>query len=135
MPNSTGWIPRPILGWQARATRVRVFLSGATGAIGARLVPQLLQRGHEVIGTSRSQEQAGRLRAEGAEPVGREAAPSRPALLARLAAGEAGVVLMTEVRGASNAKAKRELGWTLRHPSWRQGFHDVYSERPRDASR
>jgi nucleoside-diphosphate-sugar epimerase len=40
----------------------------------------------------------------------------------RLAAGEAGAVLMTELRGASNAKAKRELGWQPRHPSWRQGF-------------
>ena len=40
----------------------------------------------------------------------------------RLAAGEAGAVLMTEIRGASNAKAKRELGWRLAHPSWRQGF-------------
>ncbi|MGH3052452.1 MAG: NAD-dependent epimerase/dehydratase family protein [Gaiellaceae bacterium] len=47
--------------------------------------------------------------------------------LARLVAGEAGVVLMTEARGASNAKAKRELGWALRYPSWRQGFPAVYS--------
>ena len=30
--------------------------------------------------------------------------------------------MMTEIRGASNAKAKRELGWTPQHPSWRQGF-------------
>ena len=49
-----------------------------------------------------------------------------PRWLARLLAGEAGVVLMTEVRGASNAKAKRELGWSLRYPSWRQGFADAY---------
>lgn len=40
----------------------------------------------------------------------------------RLVAGEAGVVLMTDIRGASNAKAKRELGWEARHPSWREGF-------------
>jgi hypothetical protein len=33
----------------------------------------------------------------------------------------------TESRGASNAKAKRELGWTLRYPSWRQGFAAVYA--------
>jgi hypothetical protein len=33
----------------------------------------------------------------------------------------------TEARGASNAKAKRELGWTLRYPSWRTGFPAVYS--------
>jgi nucleoside-diphosphate-sugar epimerase len=49
-----------------------------------------------------------------------------PRWLARLAAGEAGIVIMTETRGASNAKAKRELGWTLRYPSWRQGFIDAY---------
>ena len=46
----------------------------------------------------------------------------RPVPAPRLAAGEAGAVLMTELRGASNAKAKRELGWQPRHPSWRQGF-------------
>jgi 2-alkyl-3-oxoalkanoate reductase len=51
-----------------------------------------------------------------------------PRWLARLAAGEAGVALMTESRGASNRKAKDELGWTLRHPSWRQGFVDAYKE-------
>jgi 2-alkyl-3-oxoalkanoate reductase len=45
-----------------------------------------------------------------------------PAWLARLLAGEHAVVLMTEARGASNAKAKRELGWRPAHPSWRQGF-------------
>ena len=45
-----------------------------------------------------------------------------PAVVGRLAAGEAGVVMMTDIRGASNEKAKRELGWTPRHPSWRQGF-------------
>jgi nucleoside-diphosphate-sugar epimerase len=49
-----------------------------------------------------------------------------PRWLARLLAGEAVVVLMTEIRGASNAKAKRELGWSLRYPSWRQGFADAY---------
>jgi nucleoside-diphosphate-sugar epimerase len=58
---------------------MRVFVAGATGAIGKQLVP-------------------------------------------RLVAGEAGAVLMTELRGASNAKAKRELGWQPRHPSWRHGF-------------
>jgi nucleoside-diphosphate-sugar epimerase len=49
-----------------------------------------------------------------------------PRWLARLVAGESGVVLMTEIRGASNAKAKRELGWMLQHPSWRQGFAEAY---------
>jgi nucleoside-diphosphate-sugar epimerase len=45
-----------------------------------------------------------------------------PRFVGRLFAGEAGVVLMTEVRGASNAKAKRELAWRPAHPSWRQGL-------------
>jgi nucleoside-diphosphate-sugar epimerase len=45
-----------------------------------------------------------------------------PRWLGRLAAGEAATLMMTEVRGASNAKAKREFGWQLRYPSWRQGF-------------
>jgi nucleoside-diphosphate-sugar epimerase len=47
-----------------------------------------------------------------------------PRFIGRLAAGRAGVVLMTELRGASNAKARRELGWVLRYPSWRQGFKE-----------
>jgi nucleoside-diphosphate-sugar epimerase len=49
-----------------------------------------------------------------------------PRWLARLVAGEAAVMIGTEARGASNAKAKRELGWTLRYPSWRQGFVATY---------
>jgi hypothetical protein len=40
----------------------------------------------------------------------------------RMFAGEAGAVMMTEIRGAFNAKAKRGLGWQPSHPSWRQGF-------------
>jgi nucleoside-diphosphate-sugar epimerase len=47
-----------------------------------------------------------------------------PKWLARLLAGEQAVVMMTEGRGFSNAKAKRELGWQLRYPSWRQGFKE-----------
>src|SRR5712691_7341010 len=47
-----------------------------------------------------------------------------PKWLARLLAGEMAVIMMTEGRGFSNAKAKRELGWKLRYPSWRQGFKE-----------
>jgi len=47
-----------------------------------------------------------------------------PAWLARLLAGKMVVDMMTEGRGFSNAKAKRELGWQLRYPSWRQGFKE-----------
>jgi nucleoside-diphosphate-sugar epimerase len=45
-----------------------------------------------------------------------------PRWLARLLAGDMVVGMMTEGRGFSNARAKRELGWQLRYPSWRQGF-------------
>jgi nucleoside-diphosphate-sugar epimerase len=45
-----------------------------------------------------------------------------PAWLGRLLGGEAVVFMMTESRGSSNEKAKRELGWSLRYPSWRDGF-------------
>jgi nucleoside-diphosphate-sugar epimerase len=50
-----------------------------------------------------------------------------PVWLARLFAGEANAVMSIESRAASNAKAKRELGWTLRYPSWRQGFAEAYA--------
>ena len=50
-----------------------------------------------------------------------------PRLLARLIAGEAVVILATESRGASNAKAKRELGRELQYPSWREGFVAAYA--------
>jgi nucleoside-diphosphate-sugar epimerase len=65
-----------------------------------------------------------------------------PAWLARLIAGEAAVVMGTEARGASNAKAKQELGWTPRYPTWRDGFSATYSapaaaagRKPRPAAR
>jgi nucleoside-diphosphate-sugar epimerase len=50
-----------------------------------------------------------------------------PTWLALLLAGEAVTVMSTEARGASNAKAKRELGWTPRYPTWRTGFPAAYS--------
>jgi nucleoside-diphosphate-sugar epimerase len=50
-----------------------------------------------------------------------------PAWIARLIAGPAAVVMGTQTRGSSNAKAKRELGWTPRYPSWRVGFPATYS--------
>ena len=62
-----------------------------------------------------------------AEVLGAKAPRRVPTWLARLFVGEAAVVTGTQVRGASNAKAKRELGWTLRYPSWRIGFPAVYS--------
>ena len=59
-----------------------------------------------------------------ADAIGARPPRRVPAWLARLLAGEHAVVLMTEIRGASNAKARRELGWRPVHRSWRQGFRD-----------
>jgi nucleoside-diphosphate-sugar epimerase len=47
-----------------------------------------------------------------------------PTWLARPLIGDFGVAFMTTLRGSSNAKARRELGWMPDHPSWRQGFYD-----------
>ncbi|HKX66235.1 MAG TPA: NAD(P)-dependent oxidoreductase [Intrasporangium sp.] len=57
-----------------------------------------------------------------AEAVGAKPPRHVPVWLARLLIGEHGVNLMTKIRGSSNAKAKRELGWTLKYPTWRIGF-------------
>ena len=51
-----------------------------------------------------------------------------PLWLARLVAGKGMVMMAVGSRGASNAKAKQELGWTLRYPSWRQGFPAAYEQ-------
>jgi nucleoside-diphosphate-sugar epimerase len=56
-----------------------------------------------------------------------------PRWLARMLAGEAVVMMATESRGATNEKAKRELGWTLRYPSWRQGFAETYGSASNDS--
>jgi 2-alkyl-3-oxoalkanoate reductase len=56
-----------------------------------------------------------------------------PAWLAKFAIGEAGVLFMTEMRGASNAKAKREFGWQLIYASWREGFRGGLSDPLRPA--
>jgi nucleoside-diphosphate-sugar epimerase len=99
---------------------MRVLVAGTSGAIGTRLIPQLVARGHEVIGTSRVPDRAERLHALGAEPVVLD-------LLDPPAVRKAVLDTKPESRGASNVKAKRELGWSLRHPSWRQGFVEAYT--------
>jgi len=63
-----------------------------------------------------------------AEAVGAKAPLRVPAWVGRLAAGEVGVSMMTQIRGSSNAKAKRELGWRPAWPSWRQGFTSGLAE-------
>lgn len=57
-----------------------------------------------------------------ADSVGAKAPRRVPRWLGRLLAGEAATIMMTDVRGASNEKAKRELGWRPGHPTWREGL-------------
>ena len=61
-----------------------------------------------------------------AEALGAKPPRRVPSWLAGLIAGRGMVTMAAESRGASNAKAKKELGWTLRYPSWRQGFTAAY---------
>jgi 2-alkyl-3-oxoalkanoate reductase len=66
-----------------------------------------------------------------AQAVGAKPPRRIPAWLGRLAAGEAAVAAMTQIRGSSNARAKRELGWQPAWPSWRQGFsRGLFSAEP-----
>jgi nucleoside-diphosphate-sugar epimerase len=62
-----------------------------------------------------------------AEVLGAKPPRRFPRWLARLLAGEFVAMMGTQSRGASNAKAKRELGWELRYPSWREGFKAAYA--------
>jgi nucleoside-diphosphate-sugar epimerase len=206
-----------------KETERRVFVAGASGAIGTRLVPQLVSAGHQVIGTKTEDDPLDPAPLQGAressaamryldeavtafggivlryggfygaandglvEPVRKRmfpivgdgggvfswihlddaaaatvlaldhdgpaiynivdddpapvsewlpvlaeslgAKPPRrvPRWLAGLFAGEAAVMMGTESRGASNAKAKHEFGWTLRYPTWRDGFLTAYA--------
>jgi nucleoside-diphosphate-sugar epimerase len=60
-----------------------------------------------------------------AEALGAKAPMHVPRLVGRLLAGETGTVMMTELRGASNARARRDLGWTPAHATWRDGFREL----------
>jgi 2-alkyl-3-oxoalkanoate reductase len=130
---------------------MRVFVTGATGVLGRHLVHGLVAAGHQVTATTRTPGKVAQLREAGAEPVVVDAPgvynivdddpapvaewlpylaqvagakpPLRlPAWLGRLLAGEFVVAQMTTSRGSSNEKARKELGWEPRYPSWREGF-------------
>jgi nucleoside-diphosphate-sugar epimerase len=60
-----------------------------------------------------------------AEAIGAKPPRRLPAFIARLAAGRQTVELATRLRGANNARAKRELGWEPKHPTWRTGFFEA----------
>jgi nucleoside-diphosphate-sugar epimerase len=69
-----------------------------------------------------------------AEAVGAKPPRHLPVWLGKLAAGEVGVSMMTQIRGTSNLKAKRELGWTPLYKSWREGFRTGLGDVPLPAA-
>jgi 2-alkyl-3-oxoalkanoate reductase len=84
---------------------MRIFLAGATGALGSRLVPQLLAAGHEVAGTTRSPAKADALRAAGVEPVIADAL-DRERIVAAVVAAEPGAIVhqLTALAGMDNLR-------------------------------
>jgi nucleoside-diphosphate-sugar epimerase len=70
-----------------------------------------------------------------AECVGAKPPRHAPVWIARLAIGDVGISMMTQIRGASNAKARRELGWAPGWKSWRDGFRDGLVLPAREPSR
>jgi nucleoside-diphosphate-sugar epimerase len=69
-----------------------------------------------------------------AEVIGAKPPRRVPVWLGRIAAGEVLVSMMTRIRGSSNAKAKRELGWQPKYASWREGFAAVAGQRSREGA-
>ncbi len=69
-----------------------------------------------------------------AEVIGAKPPRRVPAWLGRLFVGETGIMMLTQLRGSSNAKAKRELGWAPRWSTWRDGFDKGLSDRPARAA-
>ncbi len=70
-----------------------------------------------------------------ARAVGAKPPRHVPVWLGRIAAGQVGVSMMTQIRGASNAKAKRELDWAPRYPSYREGFQHGLGDQAKPAGR
>jgi nucleoside-diphosphate-sugar epimerase len=90
---------------------MRVFVVGASGAIGTRLVPQLIDRGHEVVGTHRSPGNAEHLRALGAEPVALDLLDS-PAVLRAVIEAEPDAIVH-EATALADARFSRKFDRTF----------------------
>jgi nucleoside-diphosphate-sugar epimerase len=101
---------------------MRVFVTGATGALGRHLVPGLVAAGHEVTAATRAPGKVAQWLPYLAQVAGAKPPRRVPAWLGRLLAGEFVVAQMTSARGSSNQKARKQLGWEPRYPSWREGF-------------
>jgi len=90
---------------------MRVFVAGASGAIGQRLVPQLVGRGHEVVGTHRRPEHAERVRRAGAQPVALDLLDARAVRRAVLDAAPDAIV--HQATAIADARWSRSLDKTF----------------------
>jgi nucleoside-diphosphate-sugar epimerase len=91
---------------------MRIFVVGASGAIGTRLVPQLIERDHEVIGTGRSPESVERVRALGANPVALDLLDAKPS--PRRSSTRRPHLRMRVSPGTSTAASRRPTGFARR---------------------
>jgi nucleoside-diphosphate-sugar epimerase len=92
---------------------VKVFVAGASGALGRSLVPRLVAAHHDVTGTTRSRQRAEAIRAAGASPAVVDALDAQA--LREAVERAAPEVVVHE----------RELGWQPRWSSWREGFREA----------
>jgi nucleoside-diphosphate-sugar epimerase len=114
---------------------MRVFVAGASGVIGRPLVRQLVEAGHDVTGMTSRDFGREPIRQAGGKAVVCDALDSAAVDEAVQAARPEVVIsqltrlpkeyALSQLRGATNAKAKRELGWQPRYPSWRTGFRQA----------
>jgi nucleoside-diphosphate-sugar epimerase len=88
---------------------MKVFVAGATGAIGTQLVPQLAAAGHDVIGMTRSPAKTGMLRALGARPVVADALD--PDAVARAVAETEPEVIVHQLTALKGDPGLREMSW------------------------
>src|SRR5204863_7902975 len=94
---------------------MKVFLAGATGAIGRSLIPQLEEHGHEVIGTTRSEAKAGLIRELGAQPVVLDAL-DRDAVVAAVAQAKPDAIVheLTSLTGVDFRRFEKSFELTNR---------------------
>jgi nucleoside-diphosphate-sugar epimerase len=95
------------------------FIAGGSGALGKHLVAQLSAAGHEVVTMTRSPGKTAALRELGAQVAVADAF-DREGVIRAVTRAEPEVV--TQIRGIFNAKVQRELGWSPRYLTYREGF-------------
>jgi NADPH:quinone reductase-like Zn-dependent oxidoreductase len=97
--------------WIGKEAPTKVFVAGATGAIGTQLVPQLAAAGHDVIAMTRSPAKTDMLRALGARPVVADALDPDPDAVARAVAETEPEVIVHQLTALKGDPGLREMSW------------------------